>query len=74
MKIYYFLGVLILMVVLNSATEGFKNKMFMFADNKVSTNCPKSVYSSDTGYVCITDDQYKFLGTRGGNSTIPSEF
>jgi hypothetical protein len=74
MKIYYFLGVLILMVVLNSATEGFQNEMFMFADNKVNVNCPKSVYSSDMGYVCITDDQYKLLSTRGGNSTIPSEF
>ena len=74
MKLYSWLGFLVLVVLLSSAQEGFKNEMFIFAKNKASPSCCPSTYSSDMGCVCVNDQQYDYLSQRGGNKTSPGDF
>jgi len=50
------------------------DNLFMFRDNKVSPECCSSSYASDTGCVCTTPAQRKFLNTRGGNRTVEDGF
>lgn len=42
-------------------TENTPQKMFMFAHNQSSPDCCPSVYSTDRGCVCMTENQKKFL-------------
>lgn len=45
-------------------------KLSMFANNKTSLNCCKeSPFMTSTGCICLTDDQRKFIQTRGFNKT-----
>tara|TARA_B110000211_G_C14076927_1_gene552531 strand:+ start:2656 stop:3075 length:420 start_codon:yes stop_codon:yes gene_type:complete len=39
--------------------------------NKVSYKCCPGIYSSSSGCVCMTENQSKFLSTRGGNKSPP---
>ena len=50
------------------------DNLFMFRDNQVKPECCGSSYSSDTGCVCTTPDQRRFLNTRGGNRTVEDGF
>jgi hypothetical protein len=50
------------------------DSLFMFRDNVVKPECCGSSYSSDTGCVCTTPAQRKFLNTRGGNRTVEDGF
>lgn len=62
---------------LNKNYPAFKlgpDNLFMFRDNKVSPACCGASYSSDTGCVCTTPAQRKFLNTRGGNRTVEDGF
>ena len=42
-------------------------ELFQFQDNRISADCCPSPFSSDTGCVCLTDEQLKLFGNRGGN-------
>ena len=44
-----------------------------FYDNQFSPDCcyKPQQYSSSTGCACISEDQMKFLSSRGGNNTLP---
>jgi len=44
-----------------------KDSMFMFGRNKASPYC-KSSFSTSTGQVCTTEQQYNFIGLRRGNN------
>ena len=45
--------------------------MFMFSLNKSSPECCRdSPYSTSGGCVCLSDNQYKLLSTRGSNHTV----
>jgi hypothetical protein len=37
------------------------------ATNKTGADCCPSVFSTDTGCLCLTDDQKALMATRGGN-------
>jgi len=50
------------------------DNLFMFRDNQVKPECCGSSYSSDTGCVCTTPAQRRFLNTRGGNRTVEDGF
>jgi hypothetical protein len=50
------------------------DNLFMFRDNQVKPECCGSSYASDTGCVCTTPAQRKFLNTRGGNRTVEDGF
>lgn len=47
--------------------------MLIFANNRISPDCCPSDASSYKGCVCITEEQKRYLGTRGGNQTINTE-
>ncbi len=42
-------------------------ELFQFQDNRISADCCPSPFSSDTGCVCLTDEQMKQFESRGGN-------
>lgn len=42
-------------------------ELFQFQDNRISADCCPSPFSSDTGCVCLTDEQIRKFGNRGGN-------
>lgn len=42
--------------------------MFMMAFNKCDPSCCPSTYSCSGGCVCMTKDQYNFVGSRGTNN------
>ena len=42
-------------------------ELFQFQDNRISADCCPSPFSSDTGCVCLTDEQMKLFESRGGN-------
>jgi hypothetical protein len=44
------------------------NKLMLFADNKVSSDCCPSAFNTDTGCVCLTDSDKKLMASRGGNN------
>ena len=46
-----------------------RRKMFMFSYNKCSPECCPSTYSCDRGCICTTEQQRKFINTRGKNRT-----
>jgi hypothetical protein len=42
-------------------------ELFMFKNNRISTDCCPSAFVSDLGCICMTDDQVKQFASRGGN-------
>lgn len=42
-------------------------ELFQFEGNRISADCCPSPFSSDTGCVCLTDDQKRAFGNRFGN-------
>ena len=42
-------------------------ELFQFQDNRISADCCPSPFSSDTGCVCLTDEQMRLFESRGGN-------
>lgn len=51
-----------------------EGQLAMFYDNKSSPDCCPSTYSTSTGCVCATVEQMKYLNSRGGNRTFPTEY
>jgi len=47
-----------------------KNDMSFFENTDFSPECCPSNYSTSSGCACMTPEQMKFLGQRGGNRTL----
>lgn len=45
-------------------------QLFLFAGNKVGAECCPSVFSTDSGCLCLTDEQKNSMVTRGGNRGV----
>ena len=47
--------------------------LFLFTDNQFKPECcyEPQQYSSSTGCACISEDQMKYISSRGGNNTLP---
>jgi hypothetical protein len=62
----------------NTAPEPNKwvesGKLEFLAENKFDSKCCPSFYSGDMGCPCISPEQMKYLNSRGGNRTFPTEF
>lgn len=62
----------------NTAPDPMKQtesgKMEFLAYNKFDSKCCPSPYTSDAGCACISPEQMKYLNSRGGNRTFPSDF
>jgi hypothetical protein len=62
----------------NTAPEPNKwvesGKLEFLAENKFDSKCCPSFYSGDSGCPCISPEQMKYLNSRGGNRTFPTEF
>jgi len=43
------------------------NKLFQFANNRMSADCCPSPFSGDRGCVCLTDADRALFASRGGN-------
>jgi hypothetical protein len=43
------------------------NKLMLLADNKVSTECCPSAFNTDTGCICLNEQDRKLFASRGGN-------
>uniref|UniRef100_A0A6C0CJ82 Uncharacterized protein n=1 Tax=viral metagenome TaxID=1070528 RepID=A0A6C0CJ82_9ZZZZ len=43
------------------------NKLMFLVDNKVDNDCCPSAFNTDTGCVCLSDDQKSLMSSRGGN-------
>tara|TARA_B100001123_G_C15299338_1_gene1020447 strand:- start:592 stop:990 length:399 start_codon:yes stop_codon:yes gene_type:complete len=50
------------------------DSMFYFANNVTSLDCCPSTYSTDTGCVCTTEQQRKFIGQQRGNNKNAAEY
>ena len=48
--------------------EGSPKSMFMFMNNKSSPDCCPSTFSTSTGCVCTTENQRKYINSRGMGS------
>ena len=64
---------LLAIVLLNVSMEGFANNSMNLFANKMRPSC-KSTYSSDSGFICLTNEQKQVLHTRGGNRTIDADW
>ena len=50
------------------------NNLFMFKDNQAKPECCGASYATDTGCLCVTNEQRAMINTRGGNrSNIDSD-
>lgn len=49
-------------------------RLEFLADNKFDAKCCPSFYSGDMGCPCISPEQMKYLNSRGGNRTYPTDF
>lgn len=61
----------------NVKEEGLDNeikRLDVFENTKFTPECCPSNYSSSTGCACMTPEQMKFLGQRGGNRTLNTEY
>jgi hypothetical protein len=43
------------------------NKLMYLVGNEVSNTCCPSAFNTDTGCLCLTDDQKNFMARRGNN-------
>ena len=66
MKLYLWVGAIVVCLLITMYNEGFVN-------NRQRSSC-KSTYSSDSGFICLTNDQKYKLFTRGGNRTNDADF
>lgn len=74
MKLYLWVGLIVLCLLVNNM-EGFaNNSLSLFANNQKQRPSCKSTYSSDSGFICLTNDQKYNLFTRGGNRTNDADF
>lgn len=51
-----------------------EGQMDMFATTPFKPECCPSEYSNSSGCACMTVDQYKYLGVRGGNNVPRSDY
>lgn len=51
--------------------SGSPKSMFMFKNNKSSPNCCPSTFSTSAGCVCTTEEQRKFVNSRGIGEAAP---
>ena len=49
-------------------------RLNFLSDNKFDPKCCPSLYSGDMGCACISPEQLKYLNSRGGNRTFPTDF
>ena len=69
MKKFILLGLLIFVALLLNTTEGYVNSMNLSEDS-MSPYCDNVTYSSDSGFICLTNQQKNQLYTRGGNRSM----
>jgi hypothetical protein len=43
------------------------NELMFLVDNKVNADCCPSAFTTDTGCVCLSDEQKNLMASRGGN-------
>ena len=55
-------------------TPDSPKSMAMFKYNSCEAECCPSTYSCSNGCICQTENQKKFINSRGNNRTAPSEF
>ena len=55
-------------------TPDSPKSMAMFKYNSCEAECCPSTYSCSNGCICQTENQKKFINSRGNNRTSPSEF
>jgi hypothetical protein len=72
MKLCLFVGILAILLLIN-VQEGFANNSMNLFANKMRPSC-QSTYSSDSGFICLTDKQKHILHTRGGNRTLDADW
>ena len=53
----------------DSSPVGGSGLTMFLSDPKTNTSCCSSAYNTDTGCVCLSDDEKKLMSTRGGNRT-----
>jgi hypothetical protein len=62
---------LLAIVLLNATQEGFvNNSMDLFAKKRFPCS---SSYSTDSGTICLTDEEKHILNTRGGNRRFDAD-
>ena len=69
MKWIIWLGLLLLVALLLNNKEGFENSMNLSLDS-MSPYCDDSTYTSDSGFICLTNEQKNQLYTRGGSHSM----
>lgn len=50
-----------------ASTAGDPNKMMFLVGNKVDTDCCPSTFNTDTGCVCLSEQDRSLMSHRGGN-------
>jgi hypothetical protein len=50
-----------------ASTHIDSNKLMLLVDNKVSSECCPSAFNTDTGCVCLSEQDKNLFGSRGGN-------
>jgi hypothetical protein len=55
---------------INKKTRTSDNAMSFFENTEFSPECCPSNYTTSSGCACMTPEQMKFLGQRGGNRTL----
>ena len=51
-----------------------EGQLLMFTGNKFDADCCPATYTSSTGCACISPEQMKYLNSRAGNRTLPTQF
>jgi hypothetical protein len=69
MKKNIWLGLLLILVLLLNMKEGYVNSMNL-SENRVSAYCDNVTYTSDSGFICLTNEQKNQLYKRGGNRSM----
>lgn len=52
-----------------ASQSDLSNQLMLLADNKVSSDCCPSTFTSDVGCVCLTEHDRDLFASRGGNRT-----
>ena len=52
-----------------ASQSDLSNQLMLLVDNKVSSDCCPSTFTSDTGCVCLTEQDRDLFASRGGNRT-----
>jgi hypothetical protein len=63
------LGLILILVLMLNTKEGFVNTMNL-SYNEMSPYCEDIMYTSDSGFICLSDQQKNQLYTRGGNRSM----